>query len=270
MSLIKAIIFDWAGTTIDFGSRAPVAAFVEVFSTFGIDLTAAEARGPMGLPKLDHIKALGALPRIAEAWQAANDGADFDEAAAQRVFGAFVPANLRVAGEHAELIPGTAAMVADLRAMGIKIGSTTGYTREIMAPILPRAAEQGYAPDTLVCAGDLPAGRPSPLMMYQCFIDLAVWPASACVKVDDTEPGIAEGRAAGCWTVGVSLSGNAVGLSLEALSALSSQERDDLNAEAVAQLETAGADYVIDTVADLPAVIDKIETRIAAGERPDS
>ncbi|HIP78706.1 MAG TPA: phosphonoacetaldehyde hydrolase, partial [Kiloniellaceae bacterium] len=192
MSLVKAVIFDWAGTMIDFGSRAPMGAFVEVFGEFGVELTIAEARGPMGLPKLEHIKALGALPRVAAVWQEAHGGAPFDDDAAQRVYEIFVPLNARIVSDYAELVPGAAAMVADLRALGVKIGSTTGYTRDIMAPVLPLAAEQGYAPDNLVCAGDLPAGRPSPLMMYKCFIDLAVWPASACVKVDDTEPGIAE------------------------------------------------------------------------------
>ena len=270
MSLIKAVIFDWAGTMIDFGSRAPMGAFVEVFGEFGVDLTVAEARGPMGLPKLDHIKALGALPRVAEAWKVAHGGAPFDDAAAQRVYDIFVPLNARIVSDYAALVPGAAGMVADLRGLGIKIGSTTGYTRDIMAPVLPLAAEQGYAPDNLVCAGDLVAGRPSPLMMYKCFVDLGVWPASACVKVDDTDPGIAEGRAAGTWTVGVSLSGNEVGLSVEELAETPKEERDRLNAQAVAKLEAAGAHYVIDTVADLPAVLDKIEARIALGERPDA
>ncbi len=270
MSLVRAVIFDWAGTMVDFGSRAPMGAFVEVFAEFGVELTIEEARGPMGLPKLEHIKALGALPRVAEAWKEAHGGAPFDEAAAQRVYEVFVPLNARVVTDHSTLIPGAAAVVAGLRTMGIKVGSTTGYTREIMKPLLPLAAEQGYAPDNLVCAGDLPAGRPSPLMMYQCFVDLGVWPASACVKVDDTEPGIAEGRAAGSWTVGVSLTGNEVGLSEEELAATAPEERERLNAAAVAKLQTAGADYIIDSVADLAAVLDKIETRIAAGERPDA
>ncbi|WP_299393775.1 phosphonoacetaldehyde hydrolase [Pelagibius sp.] len=268
MSLVKAVVFDWAGTMIDFGSRAPMGAFVEVFGEFGVELTIAEARGPMGLPKLEHIKALGALPRVAAAWQEAHGGAPFDDDAAQRVYEIFVPLNARIVSDYADLVPGAAAMVADLRALGVKIGSTTGYTRDIMAPVLPLAADQGYTPDNLVCAGDLPAGRPSPLMMYKCFIDLAVWPASACVKVDDTEPGIAEGRAAGSWTVGVSLSGNEVGLSPTELAAAPAEERAALNARAVEKLEAAGADYVVDTVADLPGVLDRIEARIAAGESP--
>src|SRR5262249_52481814 len=148
--------------------------------------------------------------------------------------------------------------VGALRGRGLKIGSTTGYTRDIMERLLPVAAGQGFAPDNLVCAGDLPHGRPTPHMMYKCFLDLGVWPGAAVFKVEDTEPGIAEGLAAGCWTVGVALSGNAVGLSLDALAALDETERAQHRARATATLERVGAHYVIDSVADLLPVIDRI------------
>ena len=264
---IKAAIFDWAGTMIDFGSRAPMGAFVDVFGEFGVEITVDEARGPMGLPKLDHIRALGAQPRIAKAWLEAR-GAPFDEKAAHSIYEIFVPLNAKVVSDYADLVPGAAEMVATLRDRGLKIGSTTGYTREIMKPVLPLAAEQGYAPDNLICSGDLPAGRPTPLGMYKCFVDLGVWPAAACVKVDDTAPGIAEGRAAGCWTVAVTLSSNEVGLSPEELNKADSSTVNDLNQKAVAKLSATGADYIIDTVADLPPIIDQINARLAAGERP--
>ncbi len=131
-----------------------------------------------------------------------------------------MPANRHVVARYADLVPGATATVAALRERGLKIGSTTGYTRDIMEALLPPAALQGYAPDNLVCADDLPRGRPTPLMMYKCFLDLAVWPASAVVKVDDTAPGIAEGLAAGSWTAGVAMTGNALGLTAAELAGL--------------------------------------------------
>lgn len=264
---LRAVVFDWAGTIVDHGSRAPMDVFVEVFRQFGVEISVAEARLPMGLPKLDHIRALGAQPRIAAAWRERH-GAPFDEAAARAVYELFVPMNARVVTEHAELIPGALEVVAALRARGLKIGSTTGYTRDIMDRLLPVAAAAGYVPDNLVCAGDLPAGRPTPLMMYKCFLDLVVWPAAAVVKVDDTEPGIAEGLAAGCWTVGVTLSGNAVGLSAEELAALDEAERTRLHGEAGARLAAAGAHHLVRSVADLLPVIDLIEAELAGGARP--
>jgi phosphonoacetaldehyde hydrolase len=157
------------------------------------------------------------------------------------------------------LIPGAAAVVAALRAEGVKIGSCTGYTRAMMADILPRAAEQGYAPDMVVCAGETPAGRPSPLMLWKNLVELGVWPASACVKVDDAAVGIAEGRAAGAWTIGIAASGNGVGLSQAALAALDPTDRDARIAAAREMLTAAGAHRVIDTVADLPAALAELQ-----------
>ena len=121
--------------------------------------------------------------------------------------------------------PGTLAAIDALRARGIRIAGTTGYTRPIMDVLEPLAAAAGYAPELTVCAGDLPAGRPTPLMMWYAMAKLGVWPAASVVKVDDTAPGIGEGKAAGTWTVGIALTGNAVGLSAEELAALSQAER---------------------------------------------
>lgn len=265
--LLKAVVFDWAGTVIDFGSRAPMGVFVEAFKSFGVDITVAEARGPMGKPKRDHIADLMRLPRIAKAWQKAH-GKKPGEAEIDQVYEVFVPMNVKIAAKFAGLIPGVAETVAALRAKGLKIGSTTGYTRDIMKPILPIAARQGYQPDNLVCAGDLAAGRPTPLMMFRTFADLGVFPPSAVVKVDDTTPGIEEGLAAGTWTVGVAATGNEVGLSAEEWTALSPKEREVKAKPARATLKAAGAHYVVDSVADLMPVIEAIESKLAQGKRP--
>ena len=267
MNHLKAVVFDWAGTMVDFGSLAPMGAFVKVFGEFGVAITIEEARGPMGLPKWQHIASLLRAPAIAARWRDAHGAAPTDRDV-DRIYAVFVPLNARVVTDYAELIPGAADVAAALRARGLRIGSTTGYTREIMAPLLPLAAQQGYAPDNLVCAGDLAEGRPSPLMMYRCFLDLGVYPAAAVVKVDDTAPGIAEGLAAGCWTVGVAVSGNALGLSREALAGLPEPEFAARRKAACATLEAAGAHSVIDSVADLMPVIEAIEARLSRGERP--
>jgi phosphonoacetaldehyde hydrolase len=267
LSQLKAVVFDWAGTMIDFGSRAPMGVFVDVFAEFGIEISIAEARGPMGMAKRDHIAQLMALPRIAEAWQRLHGHAPSDRDI-DRFYATFIPMNVAVAADHAEMIPGAVETVHFLRERGLKVGSTTGYTREIMAPILPIAAAAGYRPDNLVCAGDLAEGRPGPLMMYRTLADLGVYPPRAVVKVDDTPPGIAEALAAGTWAVGVTASGNETGLSLAEWTALDSAAKRRTVSRAGAVLTEAGAHYLIDTVADLPAVIEAIERRLMAGERP--
>jgi phosphonoacetaldehyde hydrolase len=267
MERVKAVIFDWAGTVVDYGSLAPMGAFVETFAEFGVTISTDEARGPMGMAKRPHIAALAGLPRVAAAWEKRHGRAP-TEADVDALYAVFVPKNIVVAARYASVIPGVAEVVADLRREGIRIGSTTGYTREIMAEILPIAAVEGFAPDSLVCTGDTPEGRPSPYMMYKSFLDLKVWPAWSTIKVDDTEVGIAEGLNAGTWTVGVSVSGNAFGLTREEAAALAPAEFERRRAAAAKRLEAAGAHYVIDSVADLMPVAREIESRLQHGERP--
>ena len=251
---LKAVIFDWAGTTVDCGSRAPVIALCRVFEAAGVPIDETEAREDMGRAKRDHIAALLTKPRIARAWIEARGAAsglqDID-----RLFADLGPLMRAAARDSAILIPGTAEAVQRLRARGVAIGSCTGYSRDMMADILPLAAQQGYAPDCVVCAGETPAGRPSPLMLWKNLVELGVWPASACVKVDDTEVGIAEGLSAGAWTIGVAASGNIVGLSAEELVALPEAEREALVTDARRRLTAAGAHCVIDTVAELEGAI---------------
>ena len=264
---IKAIVFDWAGTTIDFGSRAPVVALLRLFEQARVPITEAEARADMGRAKRDHIRAILAQPRVSAAW-VVRHGAAAGEDDVSRLHDAVEPIMRSAAADCAVLVPGAADLVERLRDEGVRIGSCTGYTRAMMTDILPRAAEQGYAPDSVVCSGETTEGRPSPLMAWKVLVELGVWPSAACVKVDDATVGIGEGREAGMWTVGVAASGNGVGLNADALAALPDDERAGRIAAAADALRAAGADYVVDSVADLWPVLETISTRITAGEKP--
>ena len=257
MGGLKAVVFDWAGTIIDFGSRAPVVALLRAFEAAGVPIDEAEARIDMGLAKGDHIQAILAAARVSAAWRAAHGSAPTAGDAAA-LLERIVPIMRDTAREAAILIPGAAATVKVLREAGVRIGSCTGYTRDMMADVLPAAAAQGYAPDHLVCAGDTPSGRPSPLMVWHNLIALDAWPARACVKVDDAVVGIEEGRAAGVWTIGVAASGNAIGLDEAALAALDPADRQQRIDAAAATLRAAGAHDVIDSVADLPAALARL------------
>jgi len=244
------VIFDWAGTMVDFGCRAPVAALIAAFAKQGVDLDEPTVRADMGKAKGDHVRALLARPPVAAAWVRAH-GAASTEADVAALMADLEPLMRDAAAAASALIPGAAATVAELRRLGIKVASSTGYTRQMMGPVLARAAEQGYAPDHLVCANETPAGRPAPLMIYKACAELGVWPLSRVVKVDDSEAGVEEGRNAGCFSVGLAASGNGLGLSLEAYEALGAAERDARLAPVRASLKAAGADLVIDTVSDL-------------------
>ncbi|HBY62414.1 MAG TPA: 2-aminoethylphosphonate:pyruvate aminotransferase [Solibacterales bacterium] len=256
---VKAVIFDWAGTVVDYGSRAPARAFVELFRRHGVAITEEQARGPMGLHKRSHIEALLRLPHVA----AALPEADLDA-----LYAEFIPLQTSILAEHADLVPGVEQTLAALSARGIKTGATTGYNSEMMAVLAPLAAARGFRPDTSVAADQVPQGRPAPWMALQAAFCLEAWPLHACVKVGDTPADIDEGRNAGMWTVGVTLTGNEAGLGREEVMALDADALAALHRRAARRLEAAGAHFVIPGVESLPPVIDEIERRIAAGVRP--
>ncbi|WP_090650698.1 phosphonoacetaldehyde hydrolase [Asticcacaulis taihuensis] len=266
-SPIKAFIFDWAGTMVDFGSLAPVRALQSVFALEGIDLTMPEARADMGMAKRAHITAILGREPMRSHWRAIK-GHDASPTDIDHLFNAIGPLMERAATECAVLIPGAADLVKTLRAQGIRIGSGTGYSRDMMAGNLPAAAAQGYAPDLVVCAGETAEGRPSPLMTWKAMVDLSVWPARACVKVDDATVGIQEGREAGVWTIGVAASGNGTGLDLAEFTALSSEDRKTHVTASAEALREAGADFVVNSVADIAGLLPEIEARIAANLYP--
>ncbi len=266
-SQLTAVVFDWAGTVFDFGSFAPMGAFVRLFANHGVTVTIEQARGPMGLPKWNHIQTLIQLPEIATQWELVRGHVPTD-ADVDALYAEFTPMNAASVRDHAALIDGVLPVMEALRARGLRIGSTTGYNREIMQAVLPLAAAQGYAPDNLVCADDTALGRPTPVGMYRCLAELAVWPPRTVVKVDDTAPGIAEGAAAGCWCVGVVASGNGVGLTAAEWAALPEADKSALRARVGPGLVAAGAHLLIDTVADLLPAIASLQERLAVGERP--
>jgi len=264
---IEAVLLDWAGTTMDFGCIAPAVVFVEVFARQGVPITIEEARAPMGAHKRVHIQRITELESVRARWHAAHGHAP-DDADVSRMFAEFVPLQLRCLSDYSALIPGTLETIAALRARGIRIGSTSGYLTEMMAINLRDAERQGYVPDATVCASDVPRGRPYPYMCLANLPRLDVSTVEACVKVDDTVPGIEEGLNAGMWTVGFAVSGNEVGLSLADWTALAEENRTRRRVRAEARMRQCGAHYVVDGIADLLPCIDDIQARIDRGERP--
>lgn len=254
---IQAVILDWAGTTIDFGSRAPASVFVEIFRRRGIDITEAEARGPMGRSKRDHIATVAALPRVAELWSQ-RFGHEPTDADVQSMYEDFLPLQKQTLAAHADVIPGVADAIDTLRGMGLRIGSTTGYTRELMEVVVPLAAQRGYSPDVVVCSDDVPAGRPAPWMNFLAAQQLGVYPLSSIVVVDDTEVGLEAGRHAGAITVGVTQTGNALGLSEQQLAAQDERSLQLRLTDIEQRFRAHGADHVIASVADLPALIRRL------------
>lgn len=264
---INTAIFDWAGTVLDFGCIAPVKAFQEAFAHAGVDLTEAEARAPMGAAKREHIALILRDATVQARWQAVK-AAPSAEADIDALYADFLKIDEVNCAKYSAMIPGALAVMAELRAAGIKIGSTTGYPRQVMEGLMPLAAAQGYVPDHCVTVTEAPRGRPYPDMVLMNALALGAQDLRGCVVVDDSPTGLISGRAAGMWAVGILASGNEVGLSLEAWSALSQTEQEARRAAAAPLLRAAGAHFILDTVADLPAVIQQINAKLAAGEMP--
>ena len=265
---IRGIVLDWAGTIVDFGSLAPMGAFGELFARHQIEISIAEARVPMGLPKIDHISSLGSMPTIAAQWEELN-GRTFNNADAQRLLSEFEPMSAKAALDRSHFIPGFMAVYRDLQAHGLAFATTTGYTRKIMTPLIEIARAQGFTPALVVCCDDVARSRPDPMGMQACLQAMNLHgKARQVIKVDDTAPGLAEGLAAGAWTVGVAVSGNALGWTHESWLEASAQEQAHARTAAIALLIEAGAHEVIDSVADLPDAIARIEQRMALGETP--
>jgi phosphonoacetaldehyde hydrolase len=265
---VKAVIFDWAGTLVDFGSIAPVISIRRAFEASGVDVTEEEVREAMGLPKAEHILQIACGERVAAAWLNKH-GAPFGKDDLDRVYEEFRTTSRRVASERGKLIPGVQAAVKALREREILIGTTTGYSRDIMEPVISVAGAQGFEPDIVVCSDDAPHGRPTPLAIYQVMVSLGVFPASAIIKVDDTPAGLMEGKAAGTWAVGVSETGSGVGLEEHELSNIAPEHREERVQNAAKPLLDAGADYVVGSVAEILEVLDDINERLSEGERPE-
>jgi len=258
---LKAVILDWAGTAVDYGSFAPTAVFLRLFESRGMKITAEDARSGMGMMKKDHLRTILARPAVMETW-AAMYGKPADDADVDNLFGNFIPLQLSVLKDYAEPIPGLQGTLKELHKRKIKIGSTTGYIRSMMEILAPEAARRGYRPDCIVCPDDVPAGRPYPWMCYKNAMELDVYPMAAMVKVGDTLIDVEEGLNAGMWTVGLSLTGNLVGMSEAEIELLPMEKKEEQRKSAEKQLYQAGAHLVIDGIWDLPAALDKIQSRL--------
>jgi phosphonoacetaldehyde hydrolase len=264
---IRAVIFDVSGTVLDFGSRGPVVAFVELFARHGITVSENDARRPMGTHKKDHILALLAEPTVASRWQELH-GALPDAHAVEQLYEEFRSLQIEVLKRHCDVIPGVPAVVQKLRARGIRIANTTGFDSNMMTGLIREAKAGGYESELWVTPDLVGQGRPAPWMAFFAARQLKVYPMSTFVKVGDTPADIAEAHAAGMWAVSVLECGNEVGLSQAELAGLTAEARRARVSAARARLATCGPHYLIGTTADLIPVIDEITARIARGERP--
>lgn len=262
---IQLVIFDWAGTTIDFGSCAPANAFRKLFNACGVEVTDEEVRKRMGLNKREHLVSMLNEPQIASRWKAAF-GRHWSEADVDQLYSDFVTLQLETISKNSQLVPGLLETVDWLRSQNIQIGSTTGYFQDAANAVVNAAEEQGFVPDGTACANDVSQGRPAPWMIYEIMHQLQVYPSASVIKVGDTVADIQAGLNAGCWSVGVCDSSSLTGLSLEDYKQTSEENRNERLKNAADTFQQAGSHAVIGSISDLPRLIELVNQSLADGQ----
>ena len=251
----RLVVFDMAGTIVDHGCMAPIAAIMEAFASCSITISVAEARGPMGLHKRDHIREVLRTEAVSRRWRQQHER-DWTEDDVEQMYLRLLPRQAEIALEHAELVPAAMQCLDWLREHEIKVAATTGYPRSVADPILQRLAANGFAVDASCCADEVPAGRPQPWMIFRVMEQLEVYPPAMVVKVGDTVPDMQAGLNAGAKTIGVTETGSEFGLSAAELEALPAGQRESRHAEVEAKLRQAGAQGVIRSLLELPSLLD--------------
>jgi phosphonoacetaldehyde hydrolase len=264
--LIKLVVFDWAGTAVDFGSQAPAAAFKSVFAEHGVEVTDAEARAPMGLNKRQHLITMLDQPRVDALWKSVH-GRAWNESDVDQMYHEFMPLQMKTIALHSEPVSGLIDAVSELRAMGCKIAGTTGYFREAAAAVAKQAAAAGFQPDANVCADDVVQGRPAPWMIYHAMEQTEVYPPSSVLNLGDTVADIQAGVNAGCWSVGVCDSSSIMGLASEGYFDLPDQQRAAKLQHVAKTFQSVGSHATIATISQLPALVRKINTLQGDGPR---
>lgn len=262
---VRGIIFDWAGTTVDYGCFAPTSVFMDGFKSHGVEITQQEARTPMGKAKRDHIAEIIHMPRVATEWESVHGRPPTDDDV-QAIYEEFLPRQIEIVTDYADLIPGTVETVDALRQRGLQIGSCTGYTRAIMEPLIPVAQNNGYSPDYVVTSDEVSKGRPAPWMAIKLAEQMGVYPMSAVVKVGDTVADIAEGLNAGMWTIGIARTGNELGLSYDEVQSLSADDLATRLKPIEEKLSQAGAHFIVPDVSAVPEIVDQINDFLQYGQ----
>lgn len=264
---VQSVVLDWAGTAVDHGCTGPAAVFVNVFAQVNVAVSTADARRFMGLAKKDHIREMCGLQEVATAWENQH-GRLPDEADVDDLYQRTAVMMKETVSRHSDPIDGVIDTVNELRSMGIRIGSCTGYVREMMDVLVPAAKSKGYDLDAVVCSSDVPAGRPFPWMCYMNAIQLGTYPMEAMVKIGDTIADIEEGLNAGMWTVGITRTGNELGLTGAEVTALDPADLNSRLNRIDNRFKQAGAHYTLETLADIMPVIQDINQKLIAGGNP--
>ncbi len=219
---LQLAVLDLAGTTVTDDGLVE-AAFTEAMARRGVvagtpthTTMLGHVRRTMGESKIDVFRHLCGDPD-----QARQANADFEAAYAALVDeGRCAP------------IDGAAETITGLRAAGVKVALTTGFSRPTLDRILDAVGWHGVA-DLTLCPAEAGRGRPYPDLILTAVLRLGVDDVRAVATAGDTTYDMLSGRRAGAGAVVGVLTG----------------------AHDHAALTAGGATHVVESVADLPSAL---------------
>ena len=255
--MIRCCIFDLGGTIVDKYSLSPLLSLSNAFGLRRIMIPSNILSKDMGKMKLDHIKLLCNEPVVKDKYP------DLDPIDVYRDFNKF---QINYMDNYLDIIPETKQCIKYLDDKSIRTGITTGFNKEQMDIAIEKLRLDGIILESAVSSSCIPnASRPNPDMINENMDRLNIRSPKHVIKIDDTEVGIQEGINAGCYTVGVAKWSINMNVYTYAIKHLLNSSNSDVESmlyykleESRKKLKDAGADYVIDTLDELPKVIDSI------------
>ena len=212
---MKVVIFDWGGTIIDFGCQSPLISFEKAFKDAGYPVTRQHIIKYMGNSKREHVRKL------------LKDLGKLTDSLEEKIYANFKEILMQEIPKHLDLTPGYTTLMDYLHLKGYKIGSTTGYTREMTNRIVECGSHM-YLPTISVTSDEVGHGRPSPDMVYENLLLLGIDHPRYLIKIGDTIADIEEGVAAGAHLViGVVDSSSLMGLTVDEYQNMSEKELEE-------------------------------------------
>ena len=232
----------------------PVQAFQEAFAHHGVPVTLEETRKPMGMLKRDHIRTMLRMERIARPGR--RPTAARGEEDVEAVYAQFEPKLFSILDRFSTPKPFAVETAAALREMGLKIGSTTGYTDSMMHIVAPTAARLGYAPDFWISPDGVGGrGRPDPYMIFENLKALEVPSVKNAVKVGTLSPTSGRGQRRRVVSGGHRGQLRPGSGARQSTRPLTPEVRRDVCRRAEETFRTAGAHFVLNDLSQLPELI---------------
>lgn len=156
---VRAVVGDLAGTIVNLFSTDPAEAFQNSLKEAGYFITLAEARGPTGIDKGSHQKALFQLLVTRKFMtEEKRDDPKFHE----QMMKLYQEHQLKVS-KFTKIIPGADRVIKDFQRDDILFGATTGYYSPVTSVVLKKIWKDcGVSLDACVSADELPQGRSRP------------------------------------------------------------------------------------------------------------